>query len=705
MLRGPLAALSLVALPALGCSSIGQGQAAVDHVWIEGAHRVSGGDIAEKLATTESPKFLELFQGVVYDYEFFDRYVFASDLARVERFYRAKGYYEAHARAGRVVERGKHVSVTVVVEEGPPTRVRTVRIDGLASVPKLVSDLATVAMHDRVREGQVFDEDHFKDAAAAINRALTDHGYAYASVSEKAEVDVLTHTADLVFAAAPDQPATYGAVTIEGLGSLPEKPVRAALEIAPGTPYSAAELAAAQQAALDLGVFSSVEVTPDLPKPPPADHIVPIHVKVQGTSLRGVHLGGGFEFDVIKTDLHLLAGWEDKNFLGGMRHLSVETRPGVVLFPTRLESFTTPTSFLLEERTIAHFHQPGFLEGRTNGIAQAEFNIGPILLVPNPPSSPVLGYREFKVSAGLDRAFGKLYAKLTQNVQDELPFAYIGSVDPALSEVVISYPELELRLDYRDNRIRPHSGFYLANDLQVAGDLGTARDVRVHPEARAYVPLARRVTLAGRASLGFLFPFNYGGQETPVILPANPTAADTAAHSAWVKDAQVVFFRGFFSGGPSSNRGYPLFGVGPHGPAPFYNESVSYQQTVNGCSITNGTTPSPQCYVPLGGSTLWEASIELRFHVAGPFDVATFCDAGDVSAAQLDVRLNRPHLSCGAGARYDTPVGPIRLDVGYRIPGAQYPGFGTPAVDNLEGIPGTIFGLPIAVAFGVGEAY
>ena len=33
-----------------------------------------------------------------------------------------------------------------------------------------------------------------------------------------------------------------------------------------------------------------------------------------------------------------------------------------------------------------------------------------------------------------------------------------------------------------------------------------------------------------------------------------------------------------------------------------------------------------------------------------------------------------PHLSCGGGARYDTPVGPIRLDIGYRIPGLQYPG-------------------------------
>ena len=28
-------------------------------------------------------------------------------------------------------------------------------------------------------------------------------------------------------------------------------------------------------------------------------------------------------------------------------------------------------------------------------------------------------------------------------------------------------------------------------------------------------------------------------------------------------------------------------------------------------------------------------------------------------------------LSCGVGARYDTPVGAIRLDAAYRIPGVQ----------------------------------
>jgi outer membrane protein insertion porin family/translocation and assembly module TamA len=84
----------------------------------------------------------------------------------------------------------------------------------------------------------------------------------------------------------------------------------------------------------------------------------------------------------------------------------------------------------------------------------------------------------------------------------------------------------------------------------------------------------------------------------------------------------------------------------------------------------------------------------------GPLTGVVFTDAADVSARQVDFRFDRPHLSAGIGFRYDTPVGPVRLDGGYRIPGLQHPA-GAPD----EGEPQTLFGLPIALSFGIGEAF
>src|SRR5262249_58234434 len=97
----------------IGCAAIPRGAAAVDSVTVQGNHAISGSDIEEKVATTPSPKLLGLFRGVLYDYELFDHSVLQRDLDRVERYYRARGYYEAKARAGRVrYKSDKHVEVT-----------------------------------------------------------------------------------------------------------------------------------------------------------------------------------------------------------------------------------------------------------------------------------------------------------------------------------------------------------------------------------------------------------------------------------------------------------------------------------------------------------------------------------------------------------------------------------------------------------------
>jgi outer membrane protein insertion porin family/translocation and assembly module TamA len=66
-------------------------------------------------------------------------------------------------------------------------------------------------------------------------------------------------------------------------------------------------------------------------------------------------------------------------------------------------------------------------------------------------------------------------------------------------------------------------------------------------------------------------------------------------------------------------------------------------------------------------------------------------------------------MSCGVGAAYDTPVGPIRLNIGYRIPPLQVLGYKTETAasdaDHVNGIQPTILGVPIAIAIGIGQAY
>ena len=671
--------LALGALGGLGCASIPQGTAAVDAVSVEGAHAISSSDVEEKLATAPSPKFFGLFRGIIYDYEIFDRSVVQRDLERVERYYRARGYYEAQARAGRVQYTSpKHVEVTIQVEEGKPVLTREVTIEGLDGLSGKDARAVRRAMRQLVKLNEPFEEEPYAKAEAAMKRVLTDRGYAWAKVERRADVDLPGHYARLYFTARVGPKATLGPIKIEGLGELPEPPVARALDLEQGEPYSTSNLDSAQQAVLALGTFSSVEINPDLPEPPPANAVVPLKVTVQTQKLKSVILGGGIQLDSIRTQAHLHAGWEHKNLFGGFRHFNVDFKPGLDLYPTRLPSFQKPTNVLPEERLRAEFRQPGFIEARTNGVISTELNTYPLLLKQDvDPKDPVIGFLEYKGSFGLDRTLWKLFVSPTYNFQWNNPFSYVGDRDRSLVPIIVSYLDLLGHFDFRDDRIRPHKGFYLQNDLQFAGLGGDARDVRIQPEARAYIPIGKKVTLALRATVGFLFPFNYA---------KSAGALDT-------KDRELVFLRGFFSGGSSSNRGYALRGVGPHGNVPFLNASLA-----SGAPACTDET----CFSPLGGLSLWEASLELRFPVLGPLSASVFCDASDVSAEQLDIRIGYPHLSCGPGVRYDTPIGPVRVDIGFRIPGAQ---IAKDAKENEEGNPGTIFGIPAALSFGIGEAF
>ncbi len=725
----PCAALTLGA-----CAKLPPGQSAIDSVTLLGTHALDEAAIEDKLATEASPKFLGLFQGFVYDYHFFNHATFQRDLARVERYYQQRGYYSAHARAGRVItSRPGHVRIEILVEEGTAAVNRELTLAGGEHLDPAVREVLRATAHAALRRGAPFDEDRALQCEQDVRNALTDRGYAYATVKRDSYVDIVHRLADTTLTITPGESARFGPTVIQGLDpdasgplppEIPEAPLRRAIDIKEGEPYATSRVDAATRALLALQVFSSVTVEPDLSHP--ETRAVPLRVHVEPTSLRQTRLGGGVEFDALKLDLHLIAGWQDHDFLGGLRDFSVEFSPGVVLYPTSVSDFVAPDRLFPEEKLRVQLRQPGFIEPETVGFVRPELNVFPLLVETNPsPANPVVGYVEFKGAVGVERTFAKrLYVSLSYDAQLENPFSYKEPLDDALKQLIIAYPELSIHIDYRDDIQRPHSGFYLGNDLQVAGGIfgGDATDLKVVPEVRAYLPIARTVTFATRASVGFLFASNYGsvvenGLSDPV------TAANRASR---VTDIETVLFRGLFSGGPTSNRGFAIRGVAPHGVVPFLVPNSTSQQAI-ACPppspANNFTAPNPQvCSTPIGGFTLWELSNELRFAVSGPLNGAIFCDMGDVSPHELSIRLDHMHLSCGAGGRYDTPVGPIRLDIGYRVQPLQVLGFANETEayltgpghhgDPANGFQPTLFGnahgaggIPVAIAIGIGEAY
>jgi outer membrane protein assembly factor BamA len=693
---------------AAGCAQTQSRGFNLESIKVSGNSQLDDEEIEERIASRETPKFLGVFPGVIYDDELFNRYVLERDLQRIERLYRSRGYYQAHARAGRVFRSGSKVRVEIVVEEGRPTLLARVDVHGIDALPARVRAEARAAVTAALPLDAPLEEEKLDDAAKALAGVLGDNGYAQAVVRKRAEVNLPQYVAAAGFWVDAGQPAEIGDVKLEGLSDLPEDRVRGALSLDPGMPYSQSELDESKRQLLDLGVFSSVEIEPqvDAATPGPNGKLrVPILVKLEKAKLRSVHVGGGVLVDALKSEIHLTFGWEDQSFLGAMRKLQFEVQPGAVLYPTRFPDFQTPERLLPEGRFRSEFRQPGFIEGRTSLVLKGQVAAYPVLLSTSYDSAaPIIGYFDYRASAGLERTYHRLYATLSQNVQLNVPFFYKGIPDDDLHHVVVSYPALYTTLDFRDDAIHPHKGVFLGNELEVAGLGGDARDVKVQPEARAYVPLTKRITLAGRASIGLLFAQNYGQTVEDNAIKGIPAGDPTLPgfRSNWVKDVQLMFMRGFFSGGSGSNRGYAAREIGPHGVVPFFNHGQSDMSMRVNCTPRSASYKPAVCDLPLGGFTLWEASLELRYPLSGALSGAVFGDTSDVSSRPVWFRLGRPHLSVGVGLRYDTPVGPIRFDLGYRVPGLQAP---AGAKDEAVPKPFPLFDLPLAVSFGIGESY
>ena len=265
----------VAALACAGCASVPAGRSAVDSVHVVGAKELDEGDVSDKLATTASPKFLGLFRGVVYDYAVFDASALQRDLARVERYYRGHGFLEAHARTARVIPSGaEHVRVEIVVEEGPPTTNRRVRIDGLDALPAPIADAARAAANDALPEGARFDEERLQERASRAgahahrSRLCVCEGRRRRSGRPaRARGRLHVHGAPRARGGLRHR-HDRRAPRRRGHSRRSTRPLRRAIHIREGTPYSTAEIDSATQALLDLKVFSSAQIVPKLPEPP-----------------------------------------------------------------------------------------------------------------------------------------------------------------------------------------------------------------------------------------------------------------------------------------------------------------------------------------------------------------------------------------------------------------------------------------------------
>ena len=111
----------------------------------------------------------------------------------------------------------------------------------------------------------------------------------------------------------------------------------------------------------------------------------------------------------------------------------------------------------------------------------------------------------------------------------------------------------------------------------------------------------------------------------------------------------------FFAGGRATHRAFPIDLLG------IPNE------TLNCSTLPDGTCKEPASVVPVGGAGQLIANLEWRFPIFSVLGGTIFVDGGNVWPAWRDIRTDEMRWGGGIGLRADTPVGPIRLEYGWKF--------------------------------------
>ena len=568
-----------------------------------------------------------------------------------------KGRFRATSLAGVV-------DVVGVVEPGRRSTVRQVEIlgfDGLGAVGRLL--LAEAKRRSGVAEGDQFSLDEVDAGVAAMTAALKEKGYAFAKVQADMDAFPEEGAVDLTFEVELGPRLPFGTISVFGADRVPEFRARQVLRFSDtkGKPlqFSLTALRKNQQALFNTGLYSLVSIEPDLSDPTvPA---VPVRIELTESKSRRVRLGAALEYDLFTVTPQLQAEFRDANVGGSLMQLEIAAAFGA-LVGVLADDDGQPVT--LTGMVGVRGDYPWALKRKlalTGGATfQQDVQFGSIPYR-SLEADLALAYKPGEhISLGIGPAFeyfDYLNFNNTSTNAGRLQFGgdFSGGTYRLLS--------LDMRYvgDWRDDALRTRRGSLwraeLRQSLPLPGfRLGESADYAqrgyLYTRADGEVRLYRPFRLSKRQGT---FPFvGMGRLAGTLILPW-----DSLFPRGW-DGGQVPYVDLGFLGGPSSLRGFRTNQVGP------YDCVCTYANAVSPPHNNGQNTGVARTYLPHGGVVSLEAAAEVRWDWVYGISLAMFGDVGILSRQWTDLGLEDLRYGGGVGVRYDSLIGPVRFDLGFR---------------------------------------
>lgn len=604
----------------------------------------------------------------------FSRRLLEADRQSMETTYKGSGFLDAHVEAEILDDykgRKGDIYVRFNVNESIQTRVASLTIEGnhAFTEAELEERLASTP-------GQPYSELNVGSDRANVLALYYNEGYPEATL--RAVVEDVDAKKDENTAAQADEGKKEGEagfkqvkvtyhieegpqtrvrkLLVSGFVHTKQGVIRRQIQVKPNAPLRQGEVVDTQRRLYNLGVFNRVTVAPQNPTGSNSDKDVV--ALVEEAKRYTLAYGGGFEVQRLASTSDPTGGAVQAaprgileisklNLTGRADTLSLKLR-GSTLQGRALLGYSSPNTFASPKfsfQATAYFEKTRdintFNETRYEGSLQLSEQAS--------PRTTIL-YRY---------SFRKILVSDLKILPEQVPLFQ----QPTL----VSQFGLSWVRDRRDNPADATKGTLNSVDFGLADTYfgSSASFLRFLYQNSSYHPIKRRFSFARSIRFGVLDPY----RETVSLAFPAPDCANPPTATLPACPIVIPLPERFFAGGGTSLRGFALNQAGPRDKTGF----------------------------PVGGQVMLVLNQEFRFPMRLPYfgtslGGALFYDGGNVysRASRISFRSSLPKptfdssatpqclTNCsnelnyfahtiGLGIRYATPVGPIRIDLGYQL--------------------------------------
>ncbi len=571
-----------------------------------------------------------------------------ADLDRILSLYRSRGLVFARLNAGVVrYITEKWVDLEIDINEGNRVYLREKQIRGINGALGLLLEKDLVPP-----SGISLSERALQADEASILETCYDEGFALAEVTR--ETRFSADSADVYFQIDPGPLVRVGNLAVHGVSQTRPHVVLREILLEPGDIFRFHRVVRSQERLFDLGLFRTVRILPDYIQQenlsPGTDEII-VDLTIDVNEKRPGWYGFGLGYSSSE-DVRATGEWGYRNLWGKARGLHAKTGISYSLEQNRVHQVSGPKEWQIELGST----WPWLFGTPTRGQISTYYRVNREHL-----SGNKLEWRNNGVTFGTHWDLSR-YRRLSCSIENKWT---TEDSTFAKREYTTRFISVGLASDNRDFLLDPHKGSLNQNAFEYAGGFlgGTASFLRFSTNYISFIPLGWRFTWAHRVRCGYIHPVGEG----------------LGADSASPLD-RVPYEDRFFAGGGTTVRGYAQNSLGP--------DELS----------TDGSEGLRR-----GGLATVLFNAELRFDLFWQFGAVLFFDSGNVWADYKEIKWKRwtdglnnriyselnTVYTLGAGLRFRTPVGPIRLDYGMKIGRArrplEYDGDGLPTKHESDG--------------------